>query len=442
MTTKVSRLTPVPPELAKIDPKQVNHELLLEVVDHLSPLLGAALREKRSGFQGAAYLYVQLYEDLVGLSHGQCTGDLNTLFKSAGRSFQKLGKPVFSNGKTRRAVPDQPAMSRFLQQLQATGKTEEFGNLVLHALLCYVKGQGLLSHEVTLIADYVVEACQKDRNDPYCFGTQKGKAKHKTLAFSIIAGGIHLVVATFAIRKQQHKLPLFAQVKDMLEALEFQIDYALLDRGFYRKELFVAFRKWGITVIMPARASAQARQKVRLWVQGKGGRRARFTLDLTTTKKWGTKDLMMDMVLEAKRGHSLTGTKTALARGEITPDQAAKQVFPLLVSRAPGSKIRKITGNETYVRDLYRRRWAIEILFREMHKLGIANWVQGRSKRLFQFNCKCVVYNLWQVEREKLQRQSPGAAALTLDEFCGRRLQNRSRRDVVGGRVAAPSCCA
>ena len=114
---------------------------------------------------------------------------------------------------------------------------------------------------------------------------------------------------------------------------------------------------------------------------------------------------------------SLGGVKIALTGGQIPPDQAAKQVFPLLVSRTPRSKIRTITGNGKYVRDLYRSRWAIEIAFRENYKLGIDNWVQSRSKRLFQFNCKCVVYNLWQVEREKLQRQSPRTAPLTLDEI-------------------------
>ena len=146
----------------------------------------------------------------------------------------------------------------------------------------------------------------------------------------------------------------------------FHVDYALLDRGFYRKEIFVAFRRWGITVIMPVCACGQSRKKVRLWLQDKGGRRTRFTLDLGSAKKWGQKLLTMDMVLMAKRGYPLAQTKRNLKQNNITLDKAVKQVFPLLASRAGRCKVTKITGNEYYLRNLYRKRWAIEIAFREM----------------------------------------------------------------------------
>ena len=318
-------------------------------------------------------------------------------------------------------------MSRFLQDLDETGKVEQFGNLVFHALLIYLSKQGLLHATVTLIADYIMEPCQKNKADPFCFGTKQGKTKHKTLVFSILSGGLHVIVATFPVKKRQHKLPLFQQVVSVLEGMGLSIDYALLDRGFYRKEIFVAFRRWGVTVIMPCRACGQSRQKARLWLQGKGGRRTRFTLALGSAKKWGQKVLTMDLILMAKRGYRLRSTKRDLKNAAITLNKATKQVFPLLASRATGCKIKKISGNEYYLRNLYRKRWAIEIAFREIHKLGIANWVQGRAKRLFLFNCKCVAYTLWQVERKKLADQYPAVDPLTLDEFCGRLFHNRSR---------------
>lgn len=420
---------PVPDltDLVKNDPNPMNHALLFELVDQFAPLLEGVLPAQRSGYELDAYLYVQLYQAITQLSHAKFTDDLDTLFKIAGLSFQKTGKTVFANGKERRAVPDQPKMSRFLQDLDETGKVEEFGNLLFRALLLYLSKQGLLRTTVTLIADYVMEPCQKNKDDPYCCGTKQGKTKHKTLVFSIISGGLHVIVATFAIKKRQPKRTLFQQVVSMLEGMGFHINYALLDRGFYRKEIFVDFRRWGITVIMPARACNQSRSKVRLWLQDKGGRRTRFTLDLGSTKKWGQKILTMDMVLMAKRGYPLKKTKRDLKQNLITLDKAMKQVFPLLASRAGGCKVTKIAGNEYYLRDLYRRRWAIEIAFREIHKLGIANWVQGHSKRLFRFNCKCVAYTLWQVERKKLAERDPTAKPLTLDEFCGRLFRNRSR---------------
>ena len=167
--------------LVKNDPKQVNHALLFELAQQFAPLLEGVLTAKRSGYEPEVYLYVQLYQAITQLSYENFTDDLDTLFKSAGLAFQKSGIKVFANGKERRAVPDQPQMSRFLQDLDETGKVEIFGNLVFHALLLYLFKQGLLHATVTLIADYVMELCHKNKEDPYCFGTKQGKTKHKTL---------------------------------------------------------------------------------------------------------------------------------------------------------------------------------------------------------------------------------------------------------------------
>jgi len=181
-------------ELAKLDPKQINHAMLIDVATRVSPELDLMLGGKRSGFSYAGNLFVQLHADLIGESVPSVVEDLNTLCLAAGVCFQSFTVETFANGKTRRAIPDQPGMSRFLSRVKApTPETaQEFGNLVLLAIVLYAREAGLLPQDVTIITDYHEEACEKDAGDLYCFKTTKGKSVHRTLSFTVLGKGLHL----------------------------------------------------------------------------------------------------------------------------------------------------------------------------------------------------------------------------------------------------------
>jgi hypothetical protein len=426
MPNNLAKLIPVCPELEKIAPNNVNHPLLLEVVDQITDEAQSVLPSKRSGFIIEAMLYANIYGQISHLSPKNATKDLRKMWKGYEHHFQRFNKHIFSNGKKRQALPDQPAMSRFLQRISESGVSEEFGNLLLWAQFLYLLKDGRIHDDLTLIADYHDEACQKDKTDSYCFGTKEGKTVHRTLAFSVISGSIHLIIATFKIKKTQHKLPLFEEIMTKIQKIGLNIKYALLDRGFYRKEILAAMKNWQITTILPGRTCTDTKQKIKLWIQDQSGRTGKLTLKLKYVKKRGWQRLMMDYVLVGKRGHALSEVKHDLRQGKITEADATKRVFPLLVIRGNSKGIKMVRGNEDYIRSLYRERWEIEIAFRQTHLIGRGNWYQNRDKRLFNFTIKCFIYNLWQIEREKIHQISTGMEPLTLDEFCGRMIENRT----------------
>ncbi len=255
------RLLPALAKLAKFAPSQVNQSLLLEVTMEALPDLEAILPPKRSGFEYDAYLYVALYQDLTQLSFKKFCPALNKAWVKAGYLFQGSRVLVFTNGKHRRAIPGQPDMSRFLASIGVADISEQFSNALLLGVFLYAQKLGLIRDDLTLIADYVLEPCQKDKADPYCFGSKEGKTHHKTLAFSIISGDVHLVIANYKIRKKQPIRPLFDAVITCLRQHHVDIRYGLFDRGFYRRELLTALKGWGITVIMPARNCKDSRRK-------------------------------------------------------------------------------------------------------------------------------------------------------------------------------------
>ncbi|MHA1725697.1 MAG: hypothetical protein ACTSXH_12835, partial [Promethearchaeota archaeon] len=80
---------------------------------------------------------------------------------------------------------------------------------------------------------------------------------------------------------------------------------------------------------------------------------------------------------------------------------------------------------ESYIRDLYRQRWNIEIAFREMNKLGFSYRAQGRDTRLGILGARSLLYNVWQVQRYMLQKKAPDERPLELDEFLGKTSKRR-----------------
>jgi hypothetical protein len=427
MTIQVMRLLPALAKLARFAPSQLNQSLLLEVTREVLPGLEPVLPPKRSGFEYEAYLYVALYQDLTQLSFRKFCPALNKAWVKAGYLFQESHVQLFANGKHRRAIPGQPDMSRFLAALGAADISEQFSNALLLGVFLYAQKLGLIRDDLTLIADYVLEPCQKDKADPYCFGSKEGKTHHKTLAFSIISGDVHLVIANYKIRKKQPIRPLYDAVITCLRQHHVDIRYGLFDRGFYRRELLAALKGWGITVIMPARNCKDSRRKIHLWLQDKSGRTGHLFLKVKYVRKHGWQVLRAGVVLCSKRGHQLLDTKKQFKDGKITQDKAAKQVFPIVVIRGNARGVRVLRGNENHIRQLYRARWAIEIAFRQTHLLGIASWAQGRGARLILFTWKCIAYNLWQIARAQFAAKNPTADPLTLDEFCGRMWDNRSK---------------
>ena len=427
MTQFLEKLLPALAKLAKFAPSQVNQDLLLEVAREIIPDLEPVLPPKRSGFEYDGYLYVALYQDLTQLSFKKFCPALNKAWLKAGYLFQGFRVRVFANNKRRRAIPGQPDMSRFLAAIVEANLSEQFSNALLLGVFLYAQKLGLLDDDLTLIADYVNEPCQKDKNDPYCFGSREGKTHHKTLTFSVISGDVHLVVANYKIQKKQPIRPLFDEVITRLRQHHVDIRYGLFDRGFYRRELLTALKGWGITVIMPARNCKDSRRKIHLWLQDKSGRTGHLFIKVKYVKKHGWQVLRAGVVLCSKRGHKLLETKKQFKDGKITQDKAAKQIFPILVIRGNARGVRVLRGNENHIRQLYRARWAIEIAFRQTHLLGIASWAQGRGARLILFTWKCVAYNLWQIARAQLHAKNPAAEPLTLDEFCGRMWENRSK---------------
>ena len=427
MTIYQRGIPSVTADIGQITPKLVNIRLLKDILEILEPIVLQTLPQKRSGYSYAVYALYQSMVQITGLSPNNVGKLMNHACAEVNISFQRYNKTKFTNYKQRRFFPDQPGLSRCLTELANENHTESFWNSVLLSHLLLLRELKIIHSTITLIADYTTEPCRKNREDLYCFGTKEGKTVHKTLTFSIIAGELHQIIANFKIRKYQNKLPIFEEIMAKLQISGFQVRYGLLDRGFYRKRLLSALKTWNATTIMPGRKCVQTQTKIHCYLTGKGTRYCKGFTKQKYVKNIGYPLLRFDLLLCAKRSYSLNEIKQDFQKGNLTLDEASKRIFPLIILFGNSKGITTLHGNETYIRYLYRRRWLIEIAFREMNRLGISNRVQCRNVRLGIMGAKSLVYNFWQVHRLKVQKVDPLSAPLELNEFIGKLLSNRYR---------------
>ena len=304
-------------------------------------------------------------------------------------------------------------------------KTEDFWNAVLLAHFLLLNRLGFVNGSLKLIADVHDDSCKKDKDDPYCYGKKDGKTVHKTLVFSIIAGSLHQVIAIFKLKKGTNRMQFFNVVMKVLKDHGFTVTYALLDREFYRKYILKAFFNWKVTVIMPGRKCSQTRTLIENYLLGLGGRYGRGSIKLPYVQGYGYPLVEFDLLVCARYKNKINAIKRDLDAGKISLEQAMKRVFPLIVLRASGNGIKKLRGNEGYIRNLYRQRWLIEIAFREMNRLGIASHLRSRDGRLGVFGAKSLVYNIWQVQCYLAGVEDPGSGPLELNEFLGKTLSRR-----------------
>lgn len=416
---------PVIAGLGKINPQCINLQLLLDIMGIIRSTAGEKLPKKRSGYPYEVFVVYQAFVELLQRSPEKTGEWLNEACKKAGYTFQKHEIEEFSNGKQRRYFPDQPALSRCMKQLEALECTEAFWNQVLLAHLLLLQQMKIIHSDVILIADYTEENCKKDENDPYCFGTKEGKTMHKYLTFSVVSNGLHQVIANFKIFKRQDKLPLFEEILNRLQAHDLVIKYVLLDRGFYRKRILSTLKAYELTVIIPGRKCLQTSNMIEEYLMNEGTRYCEGSMKLKYLKGKGQTYLRFEILLVAKRKHRLDGIKRDYHANHLSLDKASKRIFPLIVLFANSRGITKLCGNETYIRDLYRRRWLIEIAFREMNKFGFSFRLQGRDARLGILGARALLYNVWQVQRYLLRKKAPDERALELDEFLGKTFTHR-----------------
>lgn len=416
---------PVGAGWGKINPQCINLQLFLDVMEIVRSATECLLPKKRSGYPYEVFVVYQAFVQLLQRSPEKTSEWLNQACKKAGRSFQNHEKELFSNGKQRRYFPDQPALSRCLKQLESLECTEAFWNQVLLAHLLLLQRTGIIRSEIILIVDYKEEPCRKDETNPYCFGTKEGKTIWKYLCFSIVGNGLHQVIANFKIFKRQDKIPLFEEVLNRLGAHDFLIKYVLFDRGFYRKRILTLLKARELTVIVPGRKNPQTRDMIENYLREEGTRYCKGSMKLEYLKGKGYELLNFNVLLVAKRTHRLDEIKRKYRAKRISFEKASQRIFPLIVLFANSAGISKLRNNETYIRNLYRQRWLIEIAFREMNKLGISSRLQGRDAKLGILGIRAFLYNIWQVQRYLVHKMAPRQKELELDEFLGKTCTNR-----------------
>ncbi len=139
MTSNIKGNPSVPADIGFITPKLINIPMLKDLLKIIEKSVLENFPQKRSGYSYAVYILYQSLIQSTGLSPNNVGRLMNQACKDANYSFQKFKTNIFSNSKIRRFFPDQPGLSRCLNELVKESQTEKFWNSVLLSHIALLK---------------------------------------------------------------------------------------------------------------------------------------------------------------------------------------------------------------------------------------------------------------------------------------------------------------
>lgn len=340
-------------------------------------------------------LIVLTYAWLRGFSIPIATERLNE------KMFQQLKKTkyYFADGRSSRLVPHQTSVNAWLACFTLP-QIDQITKMIFETMLLRARAMCPRRFQQILVDfDFTYQGYWGSRRDNYIVGSKMVKGTryirhyHGVLIHAI---GISLYCALDHTPKKQSKIPFMISTIQWLIALGFKIKYAVMDREYYRYDIFASFKKLGVDVITPAKEYHQLKQVKEDYLNGKKGRIQEFTIG--NMSKVGQKTLYYKcwVILLPKTRDQLSVIKYEFKHQLITLAAASKRLFGLMTTQAPQWRGKSFPA---VIQQYYRWRWGIETGFREVDEHPIIWRSDYDGERLFSEAGSYFIYNEWQIAR-------------------------------------------
>ena len=219
------------------------------------------------------------------------------------------------------------------------------------------------------------------------------------LGFSLLSRGVHLYVGLEQVATGQSKIPIIIEFLEDLFELEFELIYVLMDREFYRAELFEEIKKMGGNVMIPAKAYKKVKSFIESYVQGKNGRVRRYTIPSAPASKFQFSQIVY-LIIKAKRNFTLQGVKRDFQKGRISLEDVRKRLFALMTTEKPRRNSNSWASRTSI---FYRRRWLIETGFSDLNRIN-RQWKSNHDNvRFFDILARLLLYNSWKINRKLIE---------------------------------------
>lgn len=332
---------------------------------------------------------------------GRSIHDTSEMLNEHEMRNKKGRRKIFTDGRKRRLVPHQTEVNKFLKQI-GLQRARNILRECLNYQLTEALNLNIISRKVHVLIDFTEHPYYGKREDKMIKGTnrQRGTLKMRHyLGFSILSRDTHLYAGLEHIATGQSKIPIIIQFLDNLLNLGFELGYVLMDREFYRAELFDYIKKKGGNGIIPAKQYKKIRGVIEEYVKGIGGRVRKYTFSTATeAKRKFSTDVYL--IIKAKRGFSLQEVKRDFKKERITLNDARHRVFTIMTTEKPKGKESSWASR---VALFYRRRWLIETGFSDLNRIN-RRWKSNHDNvKYLDILVRMMLYNSWKMNKKLIE---------------------------------------
>ena len=354
-------------------------------------------RGKNSKYDDIDFLRVFFYSEIIGRSIHNTSELLNEYLLSKKKGRRK----IFADGRRKRIVPHQTEVNKYLRRIGL----EKARNILRECLDFQLKEAlelNIITKRVNVLIDFTEHPDYGKRDDNMIKGTKRQKGTKKMrhyLGFSILSNHTHLYAGLEQVAKGQSKIPIILNFLEYLLDLGFGLKYVLMDREFYRAELFDEIKKMGGNVMIPAKTYKKVKSFIESYLQGKNKRVRKYTISSAPGSKFQFFQNVY-LIIKAKRNFTLQGVKRDFQKGKISLEDARKRLFALMTTEKPRGNSNSWASRTSV---FYRRRWLIETGFSDLNRIN-RQWKSNHDNvRFFDMFARLLLYNSWKINRKLIE---------------------------------------
>ena len=344
------------------------------------------------------FLKVFFFSEIIGRSIHDTSELLNEHFLRSRRGRQKM----FLDGRRRRMVPHQTEVNKYLRTI-GLQRARMILQECLDAQLMEALELNIISKKVNVLIDFTEHPYYGKRDDRMIKGTnrQKGTLKMRHyLGFSILSRNTHLYAGLEHVANGQSKIPIIIKFLEHLLDLDFELNYVLMDREFYRAELLDEIKGMGGEVLIPAKQYKKIKKFIEEYLKGKGNRVRKYTFSSNLAAEFRF-FAHVYLIIKAKRGFTLQGVKRDFQKGRISLKDAYHRFFTIMTTEKPKGKTSSWASRISL---FYRRRWLIETGFSGLNRIN-RRWKSNHDNiRYLDMLARMMLYNSWKMNKSFIKK--------------------------------------
>ena len=141
--------------------------------------------------------------------------------------------------------------------------------------------------------------------------------------------------------------------------LGFELNYIMIDRGFYQAELLKEIKDLKGEVLIPSRSYRKINMMIEEYLKGTEKRIRRYTI--STTPDGGKQfSQYLYLLLRTKKEYSLSSVKQDFKKGTLNLDDAMKLIYAVMTTQKPRGRISRF----------YKKQWFIETGLSDSNRMG------------------------------------------------------------------------